>query len=366
MPEEQNIPRVCIDMDLPPELEVEAMDRAIEENPANLPVLNHRPAVGVATSPRTLALLTGKKWQNGRTLRVRFLGGSPRLRQKVQELARQWCDFANISFDFGDSPDAEIRIAFQQGAGSWSYLGTDALMIPRNEPTMNYGWFTDSTPDEELSRTILHEFGHALGCIHEHQHPDAGIPWDRQAVLRYYMGPPNNWTPDKVENNLFKRYTRSQTQFSKFDRDSIMLYPVDEAFTIGDFQVGWNRKLSQTDKEFIGAIYPKSGPAGGGEPALAVNGTAEGSIGKHGEEDLYRLPISERGRYTIETTGQTDVVMVLLGPDSQTRLIAEDDDSGADRNARIGADLEPGTYWVRVRHFRPTGTGSYGVSVRKE
>jgi hypothetical protein len=211
---------------------------------------------------------------------------------------------------------------------------------------------------------VLHEFGHALGCIHEHQHPDAGIPWDRQAVLRYYTGPPNNWPPDKVESNLFKRYTKPQTQFSDFDRESIMLYPVDESFTIGDFQVGWNKKLSKTDKEFIGAIYPKSKPAE--EPALAVDGTAEGSIGKHGEEDLYRLPISERGRYTIETTGQTDVIMVLLGPDSQTRLIAEDDDSGADRNSKISADLEPGTYWVRIRHFRPTGTGNYGVSVRKE
>ena len=363
MPEEKQ-PHVCLDVVLPPELQVEAAERAVEENPSNLPVLRSRPGMGVASSPLHLALATGKKWKNGRTLHVRFLGGAPEIQAKVKKYALQWCEHANIKLEFDDSPNAEIRISFQRD-GSWSYVGTDALVIGKDQPTMNYGWFDSSTTDSEYSRTVIHEFGHALGCIHEHQHPEAGIPWDKEAVYRYYQGPPNNWSRSMVDTNLFQRYGASQTQFSRFDEKSIMLYPVDNSLTIGNYEVGWNQKLSDTDKEFIGVCYPfdKPDPAQGEE--IAVGGSVSASIGKHGEEDVYRLQIAAAGEYTIETQGQTDVVMSLLGPGSLTRLVAEDDDSGAGRNARITANLKKGEYWVRVRHYKPTGTGKYKLSVQK-
>ena len=168
-----------------------------------------------------------------------------------------------------------------------------------------------------------------------------------------------------VDTNLFQRYGASQTQFSRFDEMSIMLYPVDNSLTIGNYEVGWNQKLSDTDKEFIGVCYPfdKPDPAKGEE--IAVGGTVSASIGKHGEEDVYRLQIAAAGEYTVETQGQTDVVMALLGPGSLTRLVAEDDDSGAGRNARITASLKKGEYWVRIRHYKPTGTGKYKLSVQK-
>jgi hypothetical protein len=64
--------------------------------------------------------------------------------------------------------------------------------------------------------------------------------------------------------------------------------------------------------------------------------------------------------------GQTDVVMKLFGPDSQTSLIAEDDDGGVGLNARIVADIIPGQYFVPIRHFnKARGTGSYSIRVSR-
>ena len=47
---------------------------------------------------------------------------------------------------------------------------------------MNYGWLTPDSDDDELRRVVLHEFGHALGLIHEHQNPEGGIEWNEPAV----------------------------------------------------------------------------------------------------------------------------------------------------------------------------------------
>jgi hypothetical protein len=91
-------------------------------------------------------------------------------------------------------------------------VGTDALSIPRSEPTMNFGWLTPESDDDEFSRVVTHEFGHALGAVHEHQNPAAEIPWDKPKVYDYYAGAPNFWTKEQVEINLFQRYDAQQSQ----------------------------------------------------------------------------------------------------------------------------------------------------------
>lgn len=65
---------------------------------------------------------------------------------------------------------------------------------------MNFGWFDDNTADYEVARTVYREFGHALGCVHEHQSPIQGIRWDEQKVYEYdarEMG----WDSDTVDRN---------------------------------------------------------------------------------------------------------------------------------------------------------------------
>lgn len=133
---------------------------------------------------------------------------------------------------------------------------------------MNFGWLTDNTAEDEFSRVITHEFGHALGCIHEHQSPAAGIPWNRQAVYSYYAST-NEWTSKDTDKNIFELYAADTTQFSAFDSKSIMLYAIPAELTTNGYSVGWNRELSETDKAFIGQVYPRPG----GPRTRLVSGT---------------------------------------------------------------------------------------------
>lgn len=193
------------------------------------------------------------KWAK-QVLKVRFLEGDPLVQDRVRKTAATWSEFAGITFDFGDHPTADIRIAFQAGKGSWSYVGTCSVTEP--EATMNFGWLTRSSSDDEVNRVVLHEFGHALGLEHEHQSPENDIPWDKPKVYEHYAR--IGWGKTEVDDFVFKRLSRSETNFSQFDRQSIMLYAVDNEMTVGDYEVPWNTKLSATDKSFIGQWYPKT------------------------------------------------------------------------------------------------------------
>lgn len=205
-----------------------------------------------------LAALCAKLWPpHQRVLHVRFLDGDARLHAKVAAYAAEWSRYGAIRLIFDNAADAHLRVSFSPGA-SWSLLGTDALhpSLGPDDPTLNFGWLTPAIPNDELAAVVLHEFGHALGLIHEHQSPAADLPWDRAAVYAFYSGPPNFWTRDEIDRNIFARYAAAESNFSQFDPLSIMGYPIPKEFTQGKFYSSVNRTLSPTDKCHFGLLYP--------------------------------------------------------------------------------------------------------------
>jgi serralysin len=198
-----------------------------------------------------MAIVKGAYRWKIRKLKVSFLDGDKELQKKVAEAAKIWEQYCDMRFDFGDFERSDISISFLY-AGSWSQIGSYSTKV---SPSMNFGWLDRYSSDEEIRAVVLHEFGHALGCIHEHQSPPAGIKWDTAAVYAYYMGLPNNWGVDDVKSNIFYKYNKDQVNHTNFDPKSIMIYEIPDELTKDNFSVKANTELSAEDKRFIAATY---------------------------------------------------------------------------------------------------------------
>ena len=330
-------PKICFDRILPQDLNSPQIDSS-------------------DSGPARAIIVIRKLWPNGSNLRIRFIGGTPTQHQIVKDYAPQWTQHANLTFEFNNAPDAEIRISFNSSDGAWSYVGTDCQGIPRDQPTMNLGW-----QDEGV---VLHEFGHAIGLGHEHQNPRGGIQWNRANVVRDLSGPPNFWDVATIENNVLNKYSQHQVNGTQFDPNSIMLYAFPGSWTLSGQGTHENEVLSAQDKAFISSDKAYPGRVADKVELTIDAQPTQANIGQPGEEDIFKFTVAKDGIYAIETGGQTDVMMKLYGPNSQTQLIAQDDDGGVGLNAKIVRPLLAGEYFVQIRHYNQSGgTGAYDIRV---
>jgi len=123
-----------------------------------------------------------------------------------------------------------------------------------------------------------------------------------------------------------------------------------------------------TPMQFIysNAVHGAEGPEEKPADKLQIGGPeVKGEISAGGERDRYTFTVETAGKYSIQTSGNTDTFVSLFGPNSESRLIAEDDDSGPGNLSLLTQNLTPGRYFVRVRLFSASSTGPYGISVRK-
>ena len=326
--------------------------------------------------------MLGDKWVNGTVLRYYFFdketdGQNVTLRDGtarwipwtttdlekavVRQAFEAWKNLG-IGLEFKEvnsREEAEVRIGFMQGDGSWSYIGRYVLNIGRDERTMNFGWDIRSEPD-----TALHEIGHTLGLPHEHQNPNAGIVWDEEAVYAALAAPPNNWSRETTFHNIIRKIPPETVRGSNWDPNSVMHYPFGSGLIREPAQYLYGLQpaggLSAWDKQYVKTFYPSTTAAD--YQVLQPFQSISLNIAP-GEQRNFKIePVATR-YYDVRTFGDSDTVLVLFEDvNGELRYRTADDDSGEDRNASLRVKLYKGRkYVLRVRLYYSESAGETAV-----
>lgn len=272
--------------------------------------------MGKSLLPVAIDTATGRQvanndltWENGDEILVKFMDniGSEQVRNMIMRYAKTWEQYGNITFKFvpDNTPVTNIRIKLgsrEDRLGHNSQLGIQCNNIPQYEQTLNLDTsdfidykeyvnqyknggpflqylrnkgtdfknytYKDLYKDVILFKdpnvkwnyntmqgTTMHEFGHALGLLHEQSYPN-GIKWNRDTVYKYYAKY-HGWNKEKVDFNVLGTSDIFYTNGTVYDPFSIMHYPVEAWQTLDGFTVGLNNSLSEADKKIIAALYPK-------------------------------------------------------------------------------------------------------------
>lgn len=207
-------------------------------------------------------------WQNKKVFTVRFLnvvaGLSEDKERNFQDTVislanTYWGEPLGISFQKVDYGKGDIRIQRKLRGVAKSLIGKEANTVDHNSPTMTLTVSLELSSRNKIVREVIHEFGHALGCVHEQFNPSVKLEWIDSVVYSYYrnIGLDSSW----VSHNVFglyggrSLYPSNRLSYSNMDSLSVMIYELQPEFTKNRFAAPFNVVPSNTDITFLRSKY---------------------------------------------------------------------------------------------------------------
>lgn len=255
----------CTIKRLPEREQLAAAKAAVEINPANAPLVLPLAALSLIAAvgddlltPARLAVLTSKYWGiGGRKFSVSFLDSpNAATRDKIIAAMNAWSPRANVSFSW-TAGVGDVRIS-RDASGYWSYLGTDILRVPQDQPTMNLQGFTERTSDDEYARVVTHEVGHTLGFPHEHMRAEIVSQIDGEAAIAYF-GRTQGWSRSEVMQQVLTPLDeRSIRGTPDAEETSIMCYGLPGSIMRDGQPVPGGSRITEEDFAFAASLYPRA------------------------------------------------------------------------------------------------------------
>jgi hypothetical protein len=260
-------PPPCTIMRLPDGDLLAAADTAAAVNPANRPAPGPLAALlGPAPGlPLAIAVATSKYWGAGPVrLSVSFLDLVPGadLRARILAHMNAWGAYAAVRFVEARA-GGTIRVS-RDRPGYWSYLGTDVLHVPPDQPTMNLQGFSMATPESEFHRVVRHEAGHTLGFPHEHMRRDIVARIDPERAYAYF-GATQGWSRLDVDRQVLAPLDERSLMGTAADATSIMCYQLPGSITVDGRPIPGGLDIDPADGAFAARVYPRAAPAPGME-----------------------------------------------------------------------------------------------------
>ena len=182
---------------------------------------------GVSLYPHNIEIKPGD------TVHFYFKNGSPRIRGLIKSLSRYWSEHINLNFEFHNQRipllrfPRQVQVLIQFKKMCKDEIGRSGL--PYKKHAFYYftirlhlhlclNDFQETKPSSYFIKTVVHEIGHILGLMHEHQHSLSPYTADVSGCY-------------KIENKYYQKkclirgekYPPNRYYETPFDKMSVMI-----------------------------------------------------------------------------------------------------------------------------------------------
>lgn len=211
-------------------------------------------------------------------IKVCFFNGHRALHQLIAMTSLEWTlGDVFVPLDYGsldkpricnDKEYSHIRINLNDKGQNYSAIGILSFKsFAQNEASMTISVIDPQSKELvnalDLRRSVLHEFGHALGLGHEHQSPFGKCEdeYNWKYIYKDSAKPPLKWSKKVVDHNM-RQLNQPGTFASEFDKHSVMLYTFPKKFfksmKASTCFSEENYSISQVDRDVLRDLYPSN------------------------------------------------------------------------------------------------------------